>query len=150
MIFTNGGAGFIGSNFVHNWLHVKDHCRAIYRVLEVGRLGQSYNIGGWNEKPKIEIVHTVCALLHELCPKADSSSFKSQITNVQDRPGHDRRYAIDGRKVERELGLKPAETFETGIRKTAQWYVDNPEWVANVQSGTYREWVTKQYEGATA
>jgi dTDP-glucose 4,6-dehydratase len=135
---------------VRDWLYVKDHCSAIRRVLEGGRLGETYNVGGWNEKPNIEIVHTVCALLDELRPKADSSSYTTQITHVQDRPGHDRRYAIDARKIERELGWKPAETFETGIRKTVQWYLDNPEWVANVQSGAYREWVVKQYEGEAA
>ncbi|VWX32722.1 dTDP-D-glucose-4,6-dehydratase [Limnobacter sp. 130] len=131
---------------VRDWLYVKDHCSAIRRVLKGGRLGETYNIGGWNEKPNIEIVHTVCALLDELCPKADGRSYKTQITHVQDRPGHDRRYAIDARKIERELGWKPAETFETGIRKTVQWYLDHPEWVANVQRGTYRKWVAKQYK----
>ena len=135
---------------IRDWLYVKDHCSAIRRVLEAGQLGETYNVGGWNEKPNIEIVHTVCALLDELRPKADGSSYKAQITHVQDRPGHDRRYAIDARKIERELGWKPAETFETGIRKSVQWYLDNPEWVANVQSGAYREWVSKQYEGAAA
>ena len=135
---------------VRDWLYVKDHCSAIRRVLEAGRLGETYNVGGWNEKPNIEIVYTVCKLLDELRPKADGSSYKAQITHVQDRPGHDRRYAIDARKIERELGWKPAETFETGIRKTVQWYLHNPEWVANVQSGAYREWVEKQYEGAEA
>jgi len=130
---------------IRDWLYVKDHCSAIRRVLEAGRLGETYNVGGWNEKPNIEIVQTVCALLDELRPKADGSSYAAQITYVTDRPGHDRRYAIDARKLERELGWKPAETFETGIRKTVQWYLDNPEWVANVQSGAYREWVSKQY-----
>jgi dTDP-glucose 4,6-dehydratase len=134
---------------VRDWLYVKDHCSAIRRVLEAGRLGETYNIGGWNEKPNIEIVHTVCSLLDELRPRADGSSYKAQITFVQDRPGHDRRYAIDAHKIEREVDWKPAETFETGIRKTVQWYLDYPEWVANVQSGAYREWVAKQYEGAT-
>ena len=135
---------------IRDWLYVKDHCSAIRRVLEAGRLGETYNVGGWNEKPNIEIVHSVCALLDELRPKADGSSYKAQITHVQDRPGHDRRYAIDARRIERELGWKPAETFETGIRKTVQWYLDNPEWVANVQSGAYREWVAKQYEVSVA
>jgi len=121
---------------VRDWLYVKDHCSAIRRVLEAGRLGETYNIGGWNEKPNIEIVHTVCSLLDELRPRADGSSYKAQITFVQDRPGHDRRYAIDAHKIEREVDWKPAETFETGIRKTVQWYLDYPEWVANVQSGT--------------
>ncbi|RCS57415.1 dTDP-glucose 4,6-dehydratase [Parvibium lacunae] len=135
---------------IRDWLYVKDHCSAIRRVLEAGCLGETYNIGGWNEKPNLEIVHTVCALLDELRPCADGSSYKKQITFVQDRPGHDRRYAIDARKIERELGWKPAETFETGIRKTVQWYLDNPMWLENVQSGAYREWVLKQYEGGRA
>ena len=131
---------------VRDWLYVKDHCSAIRRVLGAGRLGEVYNIGGWNEKPNIEIVKTVCALLDELRPKADGSSYETQISYVKDRPGHDRRYAIDASKIERELGWKPAETFETGIRKTVQWYLENPEWVANVQSGAYRDWVQRQYE----
>ena len=130
---------------VRDWLYVKDHCSAIRRVLEAGRLGETYNIGGWNEKPNIEIVHTVCALLDELRPKADGSSYKVQITHVADRPGHDRRYAIDARKIERELGWKPAETFETGIRKTVHWYLSNPDWVLHVLSGSYRDWVQKHY-----
>ena len=134
---------------VRDWLYVKDHCSAIRRVLEAGRLGETYNVGGWNEKPNIQIVHTVCALLDELKPRADGASYSTQITHVTDRPGHDRRYAIDARKLEAELGWKPAETFETGIRKTVQWYLDHPEWVANVQSGAYRQWVQAQY-GATA
>ncbi len=136
---------------VRDWLYVKDHCSAIRRVLEAGKLGETYNVGGWNEKPNVEIVNTVCALLDELRPKADGTSYSAQITYVKDRPGHDRRYAIDARKLERELGWKPAETFETGIRKTVQWYLDNPEWVADVQSGAYREWVSRQYtDGAGA
>jgi len=130
---------------IRDWLYVKDHCSAIRRVLEAGRLGETYNVGGWNEKPNIEIVNTVCRLLDELRPRADGTSYASQITYVTDRPGHDRRYAIDARKLERELGWKPAETFETGIRKTVQWYLDHPQWVQNVQSGAYREWVSKQY-----
>jgi dTDP-glucose 4,6-dehydratase len=134
---------------IRDWLYVKDHCSAIRRVLQAGQLGETYNVGGWNEKPNIEIVHTVCALLDELRPKADGSSYKTQITHVTDRPGHDRRYAIDARKIERELGWKPTETFETGIRKTVQWYLENPEWVAHVQSGSYRDWVNQQY-GAPA
>mgnify|MGYP000355406619 CR=1 FL=1 len=132
---------------IRDWLYVKDHCSAIRRVLEAGRLGETYNVGGWNEKPNIEIVYTVCALLDELRPRADGNSYKAQITFVQDRPGHDRRYAIDARKIEHELGWKPAETFETGIRKTVQWYLENSDWVANVQSGAYREWVGTQYRG---
>jgi len=135
---------------IRDWLYVKDHCSAIRRVLEAGRLGETYNVGGWNEKPNIEIVQTVCALLDELRPKSDGSRYAQQITYVTDRPGHDRRYAIDARKLERELGWKPAETFETGIRKTVQWYLDNPDWVKNVQSGAYKDWVIKQYEGSAA
>ncbi len=130
---------------IRDWLYVKDHCSAIRRVLDAGRLGETYNIGGWNEKPNIEIVHTVCKLLDELRPKADGSSYATQITFVTDRPGHDRRYAIDARKIERELGWKPAETFESGIRKTVHWYSEHPDWVAHVQSGAYRDWVAKQY-----
>ena len=132
---------------VRDWLYVKDHCSAIRRVLEAGRLGEVYNVGGWNEKPNIEIVHTVCALLDELRPRHDTSSYSTQISHVKDRPGHDRRYAIDAGKIERELGWKPAETFESGIRKTVQWYLANPEWVAHVQSGAYRDWVQTQYAG---
>ncbi len=131
---------------VRDWLYVKDHCSAIRRVLEGGRLGETYNVGGWNEKPNLEIVRTVCALLDELRPRTDGQPYASQISYVKDRPGHDRRYAIDARKIERELGWKPAETFESGIRKTVQWYLDHPEWVANVQNGSYRQWVQAQYE----
>jgi dTDP-glucose 4,6-dehydratase len=131
---------------IRDWLYVKDHCSAIRRVLEAGQVGEVYNVGGWNEKPNIEIVHTVCALLDELRPRADGQPYKAQITYVKDRPGHDRRYAIDARKLERELGWKPAETFDTGIRKTVQWYLDHPEWVAHVQSGSYREWISTQYQ----
>lgn len=130
---------------VRDWLYVKDHCSAIRRVLEAGRLGETYNVGGWNEKPNLEVVHTLCAMLDELSPRADGASYASQITFVADRPGHDRRYAIDASKLERELGWKPAETFETGIRKTVRWYLDNPQWVHNVTSGAYREWVGRQY-----
>jgi dTDP-glucose 4,6-dehydratase len=131
---------------IRDWLYVEDHCSAIRRVLEVGQSGEIYNIGGWNEKPNIEIVNNVCALLDELRPKQDGSSYATQITYVSDRPGHDRRYAIDASKMEHSLGWKPKETFETGIRKTVEWYLDNPNWVENVQSGMYREWVTKNYE----
>ncbi|RYZ13310.1 MAG: dTDP-glucose 4,6-dehydratase [Comamonadaceae bacterium] len=135
---------------VRDWLYVKDHCAAIRRVLEAGRLGETYNVGGWNEKPNIEIVRTVCALLDELRPRADGSSYAGQISYVTDRPGHDRRYAIDARKIERELGWKPAETFESGIRKTVEWYLAHAQWVGNVQSGAYREWLSRQYEGQSA
>jgi len=131
---------------IRDWLYVKDHCSAIRRVLEAGRLGEIYNVGGWNEKANLDIVHTVCALLDELRPRADGKPYKDQITYVTDRPGHDRRYAIDAHKLERELGWKPAETFDSGIRKTVQWYLDNPDWVTHVQSGAYREWVQKHYK----
>lgn len=130
---------------VRDWLYVKDHCSAIRRVLEKGRVGETYNVGGWNEKPNIEIVHHICALLDELRPKADGLSYTAQITHVNDRPGHDRRYAIDASKIERELGWTPSETFETGIRKTVMWYLDNPKWVARVQDGSYRDWLEKHY-----
>ncbi len=135
---------------IRDWLYVKDHCSAIRRVLEAGKVGEVYNIGGWNEKPNIDIVNTVCALLDELRARADGNSYREQITYVTDRPGHDRRYAIDASKIERELGWKPAETFDTGIRKTVQWYLENQDWVSNVQSGAYREWVEKNYTGRVA
>ena len=129
---------------VRDWLYVKDHCSAIRRVLEAGRVGETYNVGGWNEKPNIDIVQRICALLDELRPSAEGA-YSRLITYVKDRPGHDRRYAIDARKMERELNWRPAETFETGIRKTVQWYLDHPGWVQRVQSGAYRDWVQKQY-----
>ena len=130
---------------IRDWLYVKDHCSAIRRVLEAGQVGEVYNVGGWNEKPNIEIVHTICSLLDELRPRADGMHYREQIVTVTDRPGHDRRYAIDASKLERELGWKPNETFDTGIRKTVNWYLDNQEWVANVQSGNYRAWVEQNY-----
>ncbi|CUI80656.1 dTDP-glucose 4,6-dehydratase [Achromobacter xylosoxidans] len=130
---------------IRDWLYVQDHCSAIRRVLEAGRLGETYNIGGWNEKANLEVVHTLCALLDELSPRADGQSYATQITFVKDRPGHDRRYAIDATRLERELGWKPTETFETGIRKTVVWYLANPQWVANITSGAYREWIHTQY-----
>ena len=133
---------------VRDWLYVGDHCAAIRAVLAGGRLGETYNIGGWNEKTNLDVVNTVCAILDELKPAADSKPYASLITYVKDRPGHDRRYAIDARKIERELGWKPVETFETGIRKTVAWYLDNMNWVENVVSGEYRAWIDRQYGGA--
>lgn len=134
---------------VRDWLYVKDHCSAIRAVVADGVPGETYNIGGWNEKANLEIVHTVCGLLDELSPRADGKHYSEQIAFVTDRPGHDRRYAIDARKLERELGWRPAETFETGIRKTIQWYLDNQTWVDEVQSGAYRHWVEKNYASRT-
>ena len=135
-------------NQVRDWLFVADHCSAIRAVLAGGRLGEVYNVGGWNEKPNREIVHTVCGLLDELRPSAEGP-YTRLITHVKDRPGHDRRYAIDARKIERELGWRPAETFDTGIRKTVQWYLANADWVANVLSGGYRDWLTTNYSTRT-
>jgi dTDP-glucose 4,6-dehydratase len=135
---------------IRDWLYVKDHCSAIRRVLEAGKVGETYNVGGWNEKANLDIVRTICALLDKLQPRADGKPYHEQIAFVTDRPGHDRRYAIDARKLESELGWKPAETFDTGIAKTVQWYLDNQHWVANVQSGAYRDWVQTQYGAGTA
>ncbi|KAB2962030.1 dTDP-glucose 4,6-dehydratase, partial [Zoogloea sp.] len=131
---------------IRDWLYVTDHCSAIRAILDKGTPGEVYNVGGWNEKPNIDIVHTLCALLDELQPDP-AGSYTRLITYVTDRPGHDRRYAIDARKIERELGWRPAETFETGIRKTVEWYLAHQEWVAHVQSGAYRDWVEKNYAG---
>lgn len=130
---------------IRDWLYVKDHCRAIRLVLESGLVGETYNIGGWNEKANLDVVQTLCDILDELRPRSDGKRYADQITFVKDRPGHDRRYAIDASKLERELGWKPQETFETGIRKTVAWYLDNQSWVANVTSGAYRNWIDKQY-----
>jgi dTDP-glucose 4,6-dehydratase len=128
-----------------DWLYVGDHCSAIRRVLEAGQVGEVYNVGGWNEKANLEVVTTLCDMLDALRPRADGRSYRDQIAFVADRPGHDRRYAIDAGKIERELGWKPAETFESGMRKTVRWYLDNQDWVVNVTSGAYRDWVGKQY-----
>jgi len=133
---------------VRDWLFVNDHCSAVRTVLAAGKPGQTYNIGGWNEKPNLEIVQRVCALLDELQPRADGQSYASQISFVADRPGHDRRYAIDARKISADLGWEPAETFESGIRKTVQWYLDHPQWVQEVQSGAYRDWMQSHYAQA--
>jgi dTDP-glucose 4,6-dehydratase len=129
---------------VRDWLYVEDHCAAIAAVLRAGRPGETYNIGGWNQKPNIEIVEMICDLVDEFAPRAGGSR-RELITFVKDRPGHDRRYAIDARKIERELGWKPKETFESGIRKTVRWYLENEEWVRDVNSGSYRQWIATQY-----
>ncbi len=128
---------------VRDWLYVGDHCAAIRQVLGHGRLGETYNIGGWNEKPNIEIVHLICDLLDQARPRQDGRSYREQISYVTDRPGHDRRYAIDARKVERELGWRPSETFETGIRKTIDWYLAHPDWLARIANGSYRATTTE-------
>ena len=149
LIITNARAGkalpiYGDGQQVRDWLYVSDHCAAIRRVLADGRLGEVYNVGGWNEKANLEVVHTLCDILDQLDPKAQGS-YREQITYVQDRPGHDRRYAIDARKLERELGWKPAETFESGIRKTVQWFLEHQDWVRDVQSGDYLKWIDKNY-----
>ncbi|WP_442783118.1 dTDP-glucose 4,6-dehydratase [Collimonas fungivorans] len=150
LIITNARAGkplpiYGDGQQVRDWLYVSDHCAAIRRVLAAGKPGEVYNVGGWNEKANLDVVHTLCDILDELDPKA-TGSYRDQITYVTDRPGHDRRYAIDAGKIERELGWKPVETFDTGIRKTVQWYLANQDWVKNVQSGDYLKWVEKNYE----
>ena len=131
---------------VRDWLYVGDHCAAIREVLAKGKLGETYNIGGWNEKTNIDVVKTICTILDGLRPRADGKSYAEQITFVKDRPGHDRRYAMDASKLKRELGWRPAETFDSGIRKTVQWYLDNPAWVEGIVSGSYRDWLQKQYK----
>ncbi|MFM1856474.1 MAG: hypothetical protein RLZ83_1783 [Pseudomonadota bacterium] len=129
---------------VRDWLYVGDHCSAIRAVLARGRVGEVYNVGGWNEKPNLEIVHTICRLLDEMQPDP-AGPYARLITQVKDRPGHDRRYAIDARKIERELGWRPAETFDTGIRKTVRWVLEHRDWIARVQSGAYRDWMNRNY-----
>lgn len=133
---------------IRDWLYVSDHCSAIRRVLEAGRLGETYNVGGNAEKNNLDVVHTLCDILDEERPRADGKSYREQITYVKDRPGHDRRYAIDARKLKNELGWEPAETFSTGIRQTVRWYLERSEWIERITSGAYREWVAKQYGAA--
>ncbi len=130
---------------IRDWLYVKDHCSALRRILDAGQAGETYNIGGANERTNLDVVTTLCDILDEFSPRADSKSYRDQIAFVKDRPGHDRRYAVDARKIETDLGWRPAETFESGIRKTVRWYLDNSEWVQNVTSGGYRNWLEKQY-----
>ncbi|OWO93906.1 dTDP-glucose 4,6-dehydratase [Rhizobium esperanzae] len=131
---------------VRDWLFVKDHCSAIRRVLERGKVGETYNVGGRNELTNLSVVNTLCEILDELRPLPNGASYKAQISFVRDRPGHDRRYAIDAAKIERELDWRPSETFETGIRKTVEWYLANDAWVENVTSGSYRQWINRQYQ----
>ncbi|WMW79248.1 dTDP-glucose 4,6-dehydratase [Undibacterium cyanobacteriorum] len=152
LVITNARAGkdlpiYGDGSQVRDWLYVADHCAAIRQVLEAGRPGETYNIGGWNEKTNLNVVHTICDLLDELQAKS-SGSYRDQIKHVKDRPGHDKRYAIDARKIERELGWKPVETFETGLRKTVQWYLENDAWTSQVLSGEYKNWVALQYQQA--
>ncbi|TCB90926.1 dTDP-glucose 4,6-dehydratase [Enterobacter wuhouensis] len=128
---------------IRDWLYVEDHARALYTVVTTGAVGETYNIGGYNEKKNIEVVHTICDLLDEIVPR--EISYREQITYVTDRPGHDRRYAIDAQKISAELGWKPQETFESGIRKTVEWYLNNQEWVSNVKSGAYKSWIDQNY-----
>ena len=150
LIILNAGSGkplpvYGDGQNVRDWLFVQDHCAAIRKVLALGRAGETYNVGGHSEKKNIEVVETICSILDEFCPNDASVPHRKLITYVKDRPGHDRRYAIDARKIERETGWKPIETFESGIRKTIQWYLDNQEWVKEVTSGGYRNWIATQY-----
>lgn len=131
---------------IRDWLFVEDHARALYKVVTEGVVGETYNVGGHNEKQNIEVVKTICKILDELKPQANGQAYESLITFVKDRPGHDLRYAIDATKIQNELGWTPAETFETGIRKTVEWYLNNQEWVAHIQSGEYQSWLEKQYK----
>ena len=136
-------------NQIRDWLFVEDHARALYTVVTEGLIGETYNIGGHNEKQNIEVVHTICDLLDKLSQRTDGASYRALITHVQDRPGHDLRYAIDASKIQRELGWTPQETFESGIRKTVEWYLNNPDWVAHVKSGAYQQWINKNYAART-
>ncbi len=152
LIISNARAGknlpiYGDGSQVRDWLYVSDHCSAIRRVLEAGCVGETYNIGGWNEKTNLSVVHTICDLLDELQAKPEGS-YRAQIRHVDDRPGHDKRYAIDARKIERELGWKPSESFETGLRKTVQWYLQNDAWTAQVLSGEYQQWLAQHYHGS--
>jgi dTDP-glucose 4,6-dehydratase len=131
---------------VRDWLYVEDHCAAIAAVLAKGQSGATYNIGGWNEKPNLEIVETICDMVDEMAPKPGLRR-RDLISFVKDRPGHDRRYAMNAGKIERELGWRPKETFESGIRKTIRWYLDHPEWVRDVMNGSYRQWIATHYSG---
>jgi dTDP-glucose 4,6-dehydratase len=131
---------------IRDWLYVRDHCKAIMRVLDGGRIGETYNIGGRSEKTNLEIVHTICSLLDQFSPQNNGESYSRQITHVKDRPGHDRRYAVDTLKIQSELSWQPQESFESGIEKTVRWYIENPKWVNNVKSGSYRDWINLQYE----
>ncbi len=154
LIITNARAGkalpiYGDGQQVRDWLYVSDHCAAMRRVLAAGRVGEVYNVGGANEKTNLEVVHTLCDILDRLEPKAEGS-YRDQITYVADRPGHDRRYAIDARKLQRELGWRPAETFESGIAKTVRWFLDHQQWVRQVQSGDYLTWVDKNDAQRTA
>jgi dTDP-glucose 4,6-dehydratase len=150
LIISNARAGkplpiYGDGRHIRDWLYVGDHCAAIRRVLEAGRAGEVYNVGGWNEMANIDVVHLLCDILDQLAPNA-SGSYWDQVIFVEDRPGHDRRYAINAGKIAHELGWKPAETFESGIKKTVQWYLTHQEWVDNVQSGDYQKWIAKNYE----
>ncbi|MBZ5682150.1 MAG: dTDP-glucose 4,6-dehydratase [Acidobacteriia bacterium] len=131
---------------VRDWLYVDDHCQAISTVLEKGRPGETYNIGGWNEKRNLEVVETICDIVDEIAPRSGTPR-RELITFVKDRPGHDRRYAMDARKIERDLGWRPRETFESGIRKTVRWYLENDDWIRDVTSGSYRQWIETHYSG---
>lgn len=132
-------------NQIRDWLYVDDHCNAINEVLNNGKIGETYNIGGWNEKTNLEVVNFICLALDALKPKVNGKSYLEQIIYVKDRPGHDRRYAINAEKISRELGWKPAETFESGMLKTINWYLSNNQWIENIKSGSYQEWINKQY-----